>query len=105
MSKQKILNGLKAYSMNEYMNDMYEEFEDEDLAECFMNEWLAYGVPDGSTVEDCIIDFGEMANFNELKDDFIAICRNYDIKPQGYKNYFEKNLEKYDKMLDKDYDI
>lgn len=103
---KKLTNGLTAKFMDEFMGDIWEEIEDEDVASELYHAWLAYGVPDGNDYQDCVIEFGDQEDFDELKETFVNLLNEYDIPYDLFIEYVQKNfwadfLEMIQKSLDK----
>ena len=99
---EKLKNGIYATAMDLYIKEMYEELEDEEQAELLMNDWLQLGVPDGNTLSDNINDFGVDRYFQDLLNEFIWVCKNYNISP-NYSKKVEEIKENIVKMLDNTY--
>ena len=99
---EKLKNGIYATAMDLYIKEMYEELEDEEQAELLMNDWLQLGVPDGNTLSDNINDFGVDRYFQDLHNEFIWVCKNYNICP-NYSKKVEEIKENIVKMLDNTY--
>ena len=43
---QRLKNGIYATAMDRYVNTLYQEIEDDDIAESMYEYWLECGVPD-----------------------------------------------------------
>ena len=78
-------NGIHAYAMDRYIRNQVEEIEDEDKAQSLYDEWLAYGVPDGSNMGDCMDYYGSKEEFEELQKEFMEICDSYNISTNYLK--------------------
>lgn len=94
MEMQKLKNGIYATAMDMYVNMLYEEIEDDDIAESMYEYWLGNGVPDGNTLEDNINDFGSKEDINELLDTFLKMCKYYKLSPD-----YSKEIEEIKKVL------
>jgi hypothetical protein len=79
MEMQRLKNGIYATAMDRYVNTLYQEIEDDDIAESMYEYWLECGVPDGNTLEDNINDFGDKEDMNELLDTFLKMCKYYKL--------------------------
>ena len=77
MELQRLKNGIYATAMDRYVNTLYQEIEDDDIAESMYEYWLENGVPDGNSLEDNINDFGDKEDINELLDTFLKMCKYY----------------------------
>ena len=99
MEMQRLKNGIYATAMDMYVNTLYEEIEDEDIAESMYEYWLENGVPDGNTLEDNINDFGNKEDIDELLDTFLKMCKYYKLSP-NYSKEIEKIKKNIVKMLD-----
>ena len=99
---ERLKRGIYATAMNARIMKAYEEMEDEDFAEGFLECWLTYGVPDGNELADNIDDFGNQKDFDELFRDYKEICQKAKICPN-----FSKEVEEISKniveMLDNPY--
>lgn len=98
---EKLRNGIYATAMNEYIYEMYEEFDfkTDDDAEIFLSTWLQLGVADGNDLYDNINDYEDEDDFNELQETFIDLCKNFDICP-NYSKKVEEIKKNIVKMLD-----
>jgi hypothetical protein len=99
---EKMKNGIYATAMDDYVKEMYEEMEDEETATLFLDDWLQLGVPDGNTLGDNVVDFGEQKDFNELLETFLQLCKDYKLCPNFEKN-IQKIMENLQKSLDNPY--
>ncbi len=99
---ERLKRGIYATAMNARIMKMYEEIEDEDLAESMLTTWLMVGVPDGNELMDNIVDFGDKDNYDELLHDYLALCRRCWLCPDFSKEVEEikKNIVE---MLDNPY--
>ena len=99
---ERLRNGIYATAMNMRIMNAYEEIEDEDMAEIFLNSWLSIGVPDGNELVDNINDFGDKEDFNELVEDYMNLCEWHNVCPNFSKEVEEikKNIVE---MLDNPY--
>ena len=101
---EKLRNGIYATAMNEYIYEMYEDFDfkTDDDAEFFLFSWLQLGVADGNDLYDNINDYEDNEDFNELQETFVNLCKTFGICPNYSKKVEEikKNLVK---MLDNPY--
>ena len=99
---ERLKNGIYATAMNEHILNLYEDMEDEEMAELMLNDWLSCGVPDGNTLEDNIIDFGSKSDYQELVKEYLNICDYYQVCPNFSKEVEEikKNIVE---MLDNPY--
>ena len=99
---ERLRNGIYATAMNMRIMNAYEDMTDEDLAESMLNEWLAYGVPDGNELVDNINDFGNTEDFDELLETYFDICEEYRLRKVFLEEVkeIEKNISK---MLDNPY--
>ena len=99
---ERLKNGIYATAMNEHILNLYEDMEDEEMAELMLNDWLSCGVPDGNTLEDNIIDFGSKNDYQELVKEYLDICEYYQVCPR-----FDKEIKKIEEniveMLDNPY--
>ena len=99
---KRLKNGIYATAMNEHILNLYEDMEDEDLAELMLNDWFSYGVPDGNTLEDNIIDFGSKSDYQDLINEYLDICERYKVCPR-----FDEEIKKIEEdivdMLDNPY--
>ena len=102
MELQRLKNGIYATAMDRRVKALYQEIEDDDIAESMYEYWLECGVPDGNTLEDNINDFGNKEDMNELLDTFLNMCKYYKLCPN-----FSKEIEEIKKniveMLDNPY--
>lgn len=99
---ERLKNAIYATAMDDYVNEMYEEIEDEETATLFLDDWLQLGVPDGNTLGDNFADFGEQKDFNELLETFLQLCKDYKLCPNFEKN-IKKIMENLEKTLDNPY--
>ena len=99
---EKLRNGIYATAMNMRIMDAYEEIEDEDFAEDFLECWLTYGVPDGNDLADNIYDFGNKEDFDELFRDYKEICQKAKVCP-NFSKYVEEIKKNIVEMLDNPY--
>ena len=99
---ERLKNGIYATAMNEHILNLYEDMEDEEMAELMFNDWLSCGIPDGNTLEDNIIDFGSKSDYQELVKEYLNICDYYQVCPNFSKEVEEikKNIVE---MLDNPY--
>ena len=101
---EKLRNGIYATAMNEYIYEMYEDFDfkTDDDAEIFLDSWLQLGVADGNDLYDNINDYEDNEDFNELQETFMNLCKAFGICPNYSKKVEEikKNLVE---MLDNPY--
>ena len=95
--------GIYATAMNARIMKAYEEIENEDLAECMLEEWLMEGVPDGNDLIDNINDFGEQKDYEQLVDIFFDICERYDIERKVFCEEVEEIKKNIVEMLDNPY--
>ena len=99
---ERLKNGIYATAMNKHILNLYEDMEDEQMAEYMLNYWLMNGVPDGNELEDNIDDFGEKEDFKELFEDYKQLCKYCKVCPN-----FSKEVEEISKniveMLDNPY--
>jgi hypothetical protein len=100
---ERLKRAIYATAMNERIMKAYEEIDNEDIAECMLNDWLTNGVPDGNTLVDNIEDFGSQEDYNELVDTFFEICENYDIKWKVFYKEVEEIKKNIVEMLDNPY--
>ena len=94
--------GIYATAMNARIMNAYEEIEDEDLAELMLNDWLSCGVPDGNTLEENILDFGDNNEFQDLVNEYLDICERYRVCPR-FDEEIKKIEENIVEMLDNPY--
>ena len=99
---ERLRNGIYATAMDLHIKNMYEELDNEDNAECLINSWLAFGVPDGNELTDNIIDFGKQEDFDELFEEYGNICKHYQIC-QGFSKEVEEIKKNIVEMLDNPY--
>lgn len=102
MELQRLKNGIYATAMDRYVNALYQEIEDDDIAESMYEYWLECGVPDGNTLEDNINDFGNKEDMNELLDIFLKMCKYYKLCP-NYSKEIEEIKKNIVEMLDNPY--
>lgn len=99
---ERLKRAIYATAMNARIMKIYEEIEDEDLAESVLTTWLMVGVPDGNELVDNINDFGDEDSYDELLHEYLAICRSCWFCPN-----FSKEVEEISKniveMLDNPY--
>ena len=99
---KRLKNGIYATAMNEHILNLYEDMENEEMAELMLNDWLSYGVPDGNELVDNINDFGSKHDYQELVKEYLDICEYYQVCPN-----FSKEIEEISKniveMLDNPY--
>lgn len=99
---ERLKNGIYATAMDKHILNLYEDMEDEQMAEYMLRDWLLYGVPDGNELEDNIDFFGEEEDFKELFETYKNICKLYKVCPN-----FSKEVEEISKsiveMLDNPY--
>jgi hypothetical protein len=100
---ERLKRGIYATAMNARIMKAYEEIDNEDIAECMLNDWLANGVPDGNTLVDNIEDFGNQEDYNELVDTFFEICEDYDIEHKVFYEEVEEIKKNIVEMLDNPY--
>ena len=98
----KLQNGIYATAMDMFIKDLYEELEDDDMAEIVMNTWLMEGVADGNDLTDNINDFACADDYNDLHNTFLKICK-YCKVPACLVYYVEKIKENIAEMLDNPY--
>jgi hypothetical protein len=99
---ERLKNGIYATAMNEHILNLYEDMEDEQMAEYMLGDWLMRGVPDGNELEDNINDFGDKEDFEELLEEYENFCKYYKVCPNFSKEVEEikKNIVE---MLDNPY--
>lgn len=102
MEMQKLKNGIYATAMDMHVNALYQEIEDDDIAESMYEYWLENGVPDGNSLEDNIIDFGDKEDIYELLDTFLKMCKHYKLCP-NYSKKIQKIKNNIVEMLDNPY--
>ena len=99
---ERLKRGIYATAMNAHIMSAYEEIENEDLAESILTDWFMVGVPDGNNLVDNIVDFGDKDSYDELLNDYIALCKRCQICFN-----FSKEIEEIEKniveMLDNPY--
>ena len=99
---ERLKNGIYATAMNKHILNLYEDMEDEEMATLMYQDWLSCGVPDGNTLEDNVVDFGNKNDYQELLQEYLDICDYYQICPN-----FSKEVEEISKniveMLDNPY--
>ena len=100
---ERLRNGIYATAMNMRIMNAYEEIEDEDLAEMFLNSWLAIGVPDGNTLVDNINDFGDKEDFDELVDAYYDLCNAVGIDRKVFYEEVEEIKKNIVELLDNPY--
>lgn len=101
---KRLKNGIYATAMDMRIKNAYEEIENEDLAELMLQDWLSCGVPDGSALEDNIVDFGEEKDYQELVKEYLDICEYYQVCPK-FDEEIKKVEENIVKTLDNLYTI
>lgn len=99
---KRLKNGIYATAMNEHILNLYEDMEDEEMAELMLNDWLSCGVPDGNTLEDNIVDFGDKEDYQELVKEYLDICEYYQVCPR-FDEEIKKIEENIVEMLDNPY--
>ena len=101
---EKLKNGIYATAMDLYINRQYEmfDFDDDTDADNFIEYWLENGVPDGNSLEDNIIDFGDEEDMYELLDTFLKMCKYYKLCP-NYSKEIKKIKNNIVEMLDNPY--
>ena len=91
---ERLKKGIYATAMNMRIMNAYEEIEDEELAESMLTTWLMVGVPDGNSLVDNIIDFGDSDNYDELLDQYKTLCKRCRICFN-----FSKEIEEIEKNI------
>ena len=99
---KRLKNGIYATAMNEHILNLYEDMEDEEMAELMLNDWLSCGVPDGNTLEDNILDFGDKNEYQDLVNEYLDICERYKVCPR-FDEEIKKIEENIVEMLDNPY--
>ena len=99
---ERLKNGIYATAMNEHILNLYEDMEDEEMAELMLQDWLSCGVPDGNTLEDNIIDFGDKNDYQELVKKYLDICDYYQVCPK-FDEEIKKIFQNIAEMLDNPY--
>ncbi len=104
---KELTNGLVAKLMDDFMADeVYEKVGDEDLADMIWETWLAEGVPDGSFYADCVADYGNQYDFDELKTLFIDLLKMARIDLSVFREYAQEKIrEDFLEMCDKSLDF
>lgn len=99
---ERLKNGIYATAMNEHILNLYEDMEDEEMAELMLQDWLSCGVPDGNVLEDNIVDFGDKNDYQELVKEYLDICDYYQVCPK-FDEEIKKIFQNIAEMLDNPY--
>lgn len=99
---ERLKNGIYATAMNEHILNLYEDMEDEEIAELMLQDWLSCGVPDGNVLEDNIVDFGDKNDYQELVKEYLDICDYYQVCPK-FDEEIKKIFQNIAEILDNPY--
>lgn len=102
MELQRLKNGIYATAMDRRVKALYQEIDDDDIAESMYEYWLECGVPDGNSLEDNINDFGDKEDITELLNTFLKMCKYYKIYP-SFAEEIQEIKEIIVEMLDNPY--